>query len=68
MAKALSAAARSALAATDWGRVDAMNDADIAAQIAGNSDAAPDMAPRAKASPRFVRAATTSCIRIGAIA
>jgi len=41
----LSAAARSALVSTDWRRVDAMKDADIAAQIAGNPDAAPDMAP-----------------------
>jgi len=45
MAKALSAAAGSALVLTDWARVDAMNDADIAAQIACNRDAAPDMAP-----------------------
>jgi len=44
MAKALSAVARSALASTDWGRVDAMNDADIARQIAVNPDAAPDLA------------------------
>ena len=40
MAKALSA-----VASADWGRVDAMKDADTSAQIAGNPDAAPDMAP-----------------------
>jgi len=45
MVRTLSDAARKALAATDWGRVDAMTDADIARQIAGNPDAAPDMAP-----------------------
>lgn len=45
MAKTLSKAARDALAATDWRGVDAMTDADIARQIAGNPDAAPDMAP-----------------------
>ena len=44
MAKRLSDAARKALAATDWARVDAMDDADIARQIASNRDAAPDMA------------------------
>ncbi len=41
----ISDAARQALASTDWRRVDAMTDADIARQIAANSDAAPDMAP-----------------------
>ena len=45
MAKALSAAARKALASTDWSKIDAMTDADIARQIAANPDAAPDMAP-----------------------
>jgi putative transcriptional regulator len=33
------------LAATDWSRIDAMTDADIARQIGVNRDAAPDMAP-----------------------
>ena len=37
--------ARAALAATDWARLDAMTDADIARQIGANPDAAPDMAP-----------------------
>ena len=45
MPKTLSDAARAALAATDWDRVDAMTDADLARQIAANPDAAPDMAP-----------------------
>src|SRR5215471_13203443 len=45
MAKALSKAARDALAKTDWGKIDAMTDGDIARQIAANPDAAPDMAP-----------------------
>jgi putative transcriptional regulator len=45
MATILSEAARVALAATDWARIDAMTDADIARQIAANPDAAPDMAP-----------------------
>ena len=45
MAKKLSKAAREALKKTNWKRVDAMNDADIARQIAANADAAPDMAP-----------------------
>ena len=45
MAKKLSKAAREALAKTDWRRVDAMTDADIARQIAAHADAAPDMAP-----------------------
>jgi len=46
MAKTLSRAARDALAATDWGKVDAMGDDDIARQISANPDAAPDMAPQ----------------------
>lgn len=41
----LSPAIRKALEETDWDRIDAMTDADIARQIAGNPDAAPDMAP-----------------------
>ena len=45
MAKNLSKAAREALAGTDWRKLDAMSDADIARQIAANPDAAPDMAP-----------------------
>ena len=45
MAKTLSKAARDALAATDWRKIDAMTDEDIARQIAANPDAAPDMAP-----------------------
>lgn len=45
MAKTLSKAARDALAATDWGKIDAMPDGEIARQIAANPDAAPDMAP-----------------------
>jgi putative transcriptional regulator len=45
MAMPLSKAARDALAATDWNKVDAMTDEDIARQIAANPDAAPDMAP-----------------------
>ena len=45
MAKTLSKAARDALAATDWSKVDAMTDKAIARQIAANPDAAPDMAP-----------------------
>jgi hypothetical protein len=45
MAKTLSEAARSALAATDWNKIDAMTDEDLARQIAANPDAAPDMAP-----------------------
>jgi putative transcriptional regulator len=38
-------AARDALAATDWRKIDAMTDEDVAKQIAANPDAAPDMAP-----------------------
>jgi putative transcriptional regulator len=45
MATTLSKAAVDALAATDWSRIDAMTDEDIARQIASNPDAAPDMAP-----------------------
>ena len=45
MVKALSEAARKALASTDWDRIDAMTNDDIARQIASNPDAAPDMAP-----------------------
>jgi len=45
MAKTLSSAARDALAATDWSKIDAMTDEEIARQIASNPDAAPDMAP-----------------------
>lgn len=46
MAKILSKAARDALAATDWRKIDAMTDEDLARQIAANPDAAPDMAPK----------------------
>ncbi len=46
MAKTLSEAALAALAATDWDKVDAITDEDIARQIASNPDAAPDMAPQ----------------------
>jgi putative transcriptional regulator len=56
MAKTLSDAARKALAATDWSRVDAITDADIARQIASNPDAAPDMAP--EIDVRAIRRAT----------
>ena len=45
MPKTLSEAARQALEATDWDRLDAMTDEDIARQIATSPDAAPDMAP-----------------------
>jgi putative transcriptional regulator len=45
MVKTLSEAARRALATTDWAKIDAMTDDDIARQIASNPDAAPDMAP-----------------------
>lgn len=45
MAQNLSKAARAALDATDWARLDAMDDAAVARQIAANPDAAPDMAP-----------------------
>jgi len=45
MAKILSKAARAALAATDWSKIDAMTGKDLARQIATSPDAAPDMAP-----------------------
>jgi putative transcriptional regulator len=45
MPKTLSEAARAALVATDWAKMDATTDADIARQIGSNPDAAPDMAP-----------------------
>jgi putative transcriptional regulator len=56
MAKTLSKQARDALAAVDWGKLDAMTDADIAGQIADNPDAAPDMAP--EVDVRAIRRAT----------
>jgi len=56
MAKSLSKAARKALATTDWRKVDAMTDRDIARQIASNPDAAPDMAP--EIDVRAIRRAT----------
>lgn len=56
MARALSKAARKALAETDWRKIDAMTDRDIARQIAGNPDAAPDMAP--EIDVRAIRLAT----------
>lgn len=56
MAKTLSEAARRALEATDWRKVDAMTDADIARQIASSADAAPDMAPQVDV--RAIRRAT----------
>lgn len=37
--------ARKAFEATDWNKLRAMTDEDIAAQIAANPDAGPDMAP-----------------------
>ena len=46
MAKKISDAARKALAATDWRKIDAMTDADVARQIAANPDAAPDAGAR----------------------
>jgi len=39
-------AARKALAATDWEKLDALTDEGIARQIAANPNAAPDMAPK----------------------
>ena len=45
MNKKVSNAAKQALAAVDWARIDAMGDDDIARQIADNPDAAPDLAP-----------------------
>jgi putative transcriptional regulator len=56
MAKKVSDAARKALAATDWRKVDATTDADIARQIAANPEAAPDMAP--EIDVRAIRRAT----------
>ncbi len=56
MARLLSKAARKALAETDWRRIDAMTDRDIARQIAGTPDAAPDMAPQMDV--RAIRLAT----------
>ena len=56
MVKTLSKAARKALKATDWTKVDAMTDDDIARQIASNPDAAPDMAP--EIDVRAIRRAT----------
>ena len=45
MAKRLSKAAREILRKTDWRRVDAMTDVDIARQIGAHAEAARDMAP-----------------------
>jgi putative transcriptional regulator len=45
MKEPISDAARQAFEATDWRALGAMTDADIAAQIADNPDAAPDQAP-----------------------
>lgn len=56
MAKKLSKAARKALATTNWRKIDAMTDRDIARQIASNRDAAPDMAP--EIDVRAIRRAT----------
>jgi len=56
MAKSLSKAARTALAATDWRRIDAMTDEALATQIAANPDSAPDMAP--EIDVRAIRRAT----------
>lgn len=56
MAKILSKAARHASATTDWRKVDAMTDEDIARQIAANPEAAPDMAP--EVDVRAIRRAT----------
>lgn len=52
----LSKAAREALATTDWKKIDAMTDGNIARQIASNPDAAPDMAP--EIDVRAIRRAT----------
>jgi putative transcriptional regulator len=41
----LSKAAAKALALTNWRKIDATTDTEIARQIASNPDAAPDMAP-----------------------
>lgn len=56
MVKSLSEAARKAMAQTDWNKIDAMTDADIARQIGSNPDAAPDMA--AEIDVRAIRQAT----------
>jgi putative transcriptional regulator len=56
MAKRLSRTARGALASTDWHKIDAITDEDIARQIASNPDAAPDMAP--DIDVRAIRGAT----------
>ncbi|HEY3720103.1 MAG TPA: helix-turn-helix domain-containing protein [Roseiarcus sp.] len=56
MPKKSSEAARKALVATDWDRLDAMTDGDIARQIASHADAAPDMAP--EIDVRAIRRAT----------
>ena len=56
MARTLSKAARKALTAVNWKKVDAMTDDDIARQIASNPDAAPDMAP--EIDVRAIRRAT----------
>jgi putative transcriptional regulator len=45
MVKISHEAARKALAATNWEKLDALTDEDIARQIAANPNAAPDMAP-----------------------
>ena len=45
MTNVISESARMALAATDWAKLDALTDDDIAQQIAANPYAAPDMAP-----------------------
>jgi len=45
MAKRVNKAAREALAAVDWAKIDAMTDEALARQIASNPDAAPDLAP-----------------------
>jgi hypothetical protein len=55
MGKKLSKAATEALAATDWNRIDAMSDADIARQIAANPDAAPTWRPRSTYAPFAAR-------------
>ena len=47
MTQTVSDTARRALLATDWTKLDAMTDDEIARQIASNRDAAPDMAPEA---------------------
>ena len=56
MGKTFDKAAGKTLAATDWKKIDAMTDRDIARQIAANPDAAPDMAP--EIDVREIRRAT----------